>query len=444
MSESLIAISIESIQKAPYIGSDGRFAKTATVRGVSKQQDMCFTITTNLLSPEQIRVFELLARHGSTVVEVPKNWEYGYNGPGGWQEVVIQQAMDRIAKLYEGKEGIEPISAYDPELAEAILARLNESFPFPMSDHELKRALIPEPSNDALFTALEGLEIDGLVDGDGLIGNTSGRCSLVSMANIKINGEGRRHLQDDMRRKTARSSKQALHISDASASILMQLLAEFRERHLTHDDLRSTYQGLPPVELNRASVAEGISEVDFDLSMSDLESHDLVKTGPMVLIDSPPGMVVIGFRSKHEYSYLTVDGYREATKLESTPPTTLRSSGPLQAVIHGDQIINYGHAAAIGRQSHGQINYQGGWSEQQLHSLADELEQLRLEYRKVAISREDDRQLALLADAADEAEKGNGHGVAAVLANVGKKALEIAQSIGTDVAAKAIAEVIKG
>ena len=50
----------------------------------------------------------------------------------------------------------------------------------------------------------------------------------------------------------------------------------------------------------------------------------------------------------------------------------------------------------------------------------------------------------MLADAADEAEKGNGHGVATVLSRVGKKVLELAQSIGTDVAAKAIAEMIKG
>lgn len=116
---------------------------------------------------------------------------------------------------------------------------------------------------------------------------------------------------------------------------------------------------------------------------------------------------------------------------------------PSGYIVHGDQINNYGQAGAIGRQSHGQINFQGGWSEQQLHSLADELEQLRSEYRKLATSREDDRQLALLADAADEAEKGNGHGVAAALSKVGKKALEIAQSIGTDIAAKALVEMAK-
>jgi hypothetical protein len=67
-------------------------------------------------------------------------------------------------------------------------------------DHELKHIVVPGPSNDELFTILEVIAIDGLVDGDGLQGNTPGRCSLLSMANIRINGEGRRHLQDHMRR----------------------------------------------------------------------------------------------------------------------------------------------------------------------------------------------------------------------------------------------------
>jgi hypothetical protein len=51
--------------------------------------------------------------------------------------------------------------------------------------------------------------------------------------------------------------------------------------------------------------------------------------------------------------------------------------------------------------------------------------------------------LAGVADAADEAERGNGHDVAAVLSKVGKKALELAQNIGTDIAAKALVEMAK-
>ena len=317
---------------------------------------------------------------------------------------------------------------------------LNKAYPQSLHLLQIKYDLAIEPSDSALLNSLDALVGDNCIEGSYLRASVK----LRPMANIKITGDGRKYLQDEMKRKSAQS-RQTFHINDASAFILKQLLAEFRDQNLTHDDSRSQYQGLPPAELKLASVAEGISEVDFDLSMSDMQSCDLVKTGPMELVDSPPGMVVIGFRSKNEYSYLTVDGYREAVKLASMPTATVKSSPePSRAIIHGDQIINYGYAAAIGRQSHGQINYQGGWSDQQLHSLADELERLRAEYRKVATSREDDRQLSLLADAADEAEKGNGHGVATVLSRVGKKVLELAQSIGTDVAAKAIAEMIKG
>jgi hypothetical protein len=71
------------------------------------------------------------------------------------------------------------------------------------------------------------------------------------------------------------------------------------------------------------------------------------------------------------------------------------------------------------------------------------LERVRTEYRKSAVSRDDDKQIALLAEATDEAEKGNGHGVAAVLSKVGTKALHIAKDIGTDIAAKALVEMAK-
>jgi hypothetical protein len=79
-----------------------------------------------------------------------------------------------------------------------------------------------------------------------------------------------------------------------------------------------------------------------------------------------------------------------------------------------------------------------------LQRLAVELEQLRREFRKVASSREDDQQLALLGEAAGEAENGNASNVAAILSNAGTSVLKMAKDIGTDVAAKVIAELMKG
>jgi hypothetical protein len=116
-------------------------------------------------------------------------------------------------------------------------------------------------------------------------------------------------------------------------------------------------------------------------------------------------------------------------------------------IIHGDHIVNYGQAGAIGRHSQGIVNAQRLEQireEIDLPKLATELELLRTEYRKVALSREDDKQIALLADATDEAERGNGTGVLQILSNAGPSVLKMARDIGTDLVGKVIAELMKG
>jgi hypothetical protein len=116
-------------------------------------------------------------------------------------------------------------------------------------------------------------------------------------------------------------------------------------------------------------------------------------------------------------------------------------------VFHGDQINNYGQAGAIGRHSQGVVNLNERWKEIEqdtdLQVLALELDRLRTAYRKVASSREDDKQVALLGDAEEEAEKGNGRNMAAILSKVGRNVLNVAKDIGTDVAAKVIVELMK-
>jgi hypothetical protein len=124
------------------------------------------------------------------------------------------------------------------------------------------------------------------------------------------------------------------------------------------------------------------------------------------------------------------------------PPTPVASS-----VFQGDQIINYGPVGAVGRNAQGVINTHEQRTDNRqlvdLQVLAAQLEQLRAEYRKTATSREDDKQLALLGEAADAAEKGDDKGVASILAQAGKGILEMAKEIGTDVVAKVIAELAK-
>ncbi len=117
-------------------------------------------------------------------------------------------------------------------------------------------------------------------------------------------------------------------------------------------------------------------------------------------------------------------------------------------VFHGDQINNYGSIGALGRSAQGVVNvYEQSTDAQQqidLHALAVELEQLRSEFRRTAVSREDDRQLALLGDAAEAAEKGDSRSVGSILSRVGKGVLELAKDLGTEVAAKVIVEMTTG
>lgn len=99
---ALFVVSVESIQQEPCISSDGRFLKSAVIKGVSQDSEDSFEIRTGPLSSEQIRRCELLQRHGSTVVEIPHTWkwEHGEN----WEGEVIKAAMDRVAKRYENDE----------------------------------------------------------------------------------------------------------------------------------------------------------------------------------------------------------------------------------------------------------------------------------------------------------------------------------------------------
>jgi hypothetical protein len=129
---------------------------------------------------------------------------------------------------------------------------------------------------------------------------------------------------------------------------------------------------------------------------------------------------------------------------EDLPPSTPAAS----SVIHGDQIINYGPVGSVGRHAQGVIHAhdhrEAIGQMVDLQVLAVQLEQLRTEYRKTATSREDDKQIALLGDAADAAEKGDDKGVASILARTGKDVLKMAKDLGTDVVAKVIVEIMKG
>jgi hypothetical protein len=142
------------------------------------------------------------------------------------------------------------------------------------------------------------------------------------------------------------------------------------------------------------------------------------------------------------YIRATLDGRRH---LSSGAQSSTSVAGP---VFHGDQIVNYGPVGAVGRGAQGIVNINEPstyvWGDVDLQVLAVQLEELRNECRKRAVSREDDKQLTLLAEAAEAAEKGDDQGVASFLSRVSKSVLDAARDIGTDLAAKVIAEMLKG
>lgn len=126
-------------------------------------------------------------------------------------------------------------------------------------------------------------------------------------------------------------SRQLHALDEAARFILSLLLSEFRERKLTTSDLRETYKGMPPNELKRRCTIQGISDVDYDLAMKDLDQDNLVKTGPLEHVKNDPhsSLVFVGiFHSKNEYSYLTEDGYRQAVRLVPSEQATRHLQEP--------------------------------------------------------------------------------------------------------------------
>jgi len=118
------------------------------------------------------------------------------------------------------------------------------------------------------------------------------------------------------------------------------------------------------------------------------------------------------------------------------------------SVFHGDQIINYGQVAAIGRNASGAINfYQQQWQQIEnsvdLETLVTQLEQLRQELQRNATSRDDFKQLGLIAEAEEYAEKHDGGKVLEALSKTGRALFQLAEKIGAEVAAKVILKSLK-
>ena len=316
----LIAVSVDKIEPEPYIGHDGRQLRSVSFRANSAVEEACFTRHSGPLLPDLMPSCEKLQRHGFTVVEAPENWRWGhFQIEGGWQTLVLQQAIKRVETLPDQEEQGK-MTGYDAKLARRILETVARVFPAQLNMAELKHELSPEPSDEVLLTALDALLIDKLIEGPHI--RSGFKNELRDMALVRITSEGRKHLAD------------------------------------------------------------------------------------------------------------------------KTEPSSLQST-----VIEGDQIINYGSAAAIGRHAIGTINYyERLWHDignsVDTDVLSRQLEKLRAEMQATAATRYDYRQLGIVAEAEEYAEKKDGGKLLETLSKVGKEVLQAAERIGIEVAAKVISKAI--
>jgi hypothetical protein len=187
----LIAISFKRTLPQRVPGPGGRLYQSVEIRGDSRNRELAFTVECGPLSPERMEFCNRLKRHGFTVVEAPDDWRYGYHGAGGWKEVVIQRAFERMERL-QPIEGTNDMQEYDSELALSVLRVAGDRFPKRVRMDELKHALDPEPSNDQLMTAIDALLIDELIEGPHKRAGIYGELRFIDL--VQITGKGRKHL----------------------------------------------------------------------------------------------------------------------------------------------------------------------------------------------------------------------------------------------------------
>jgi hypothetical protein len=105
-------------------------------------------------------------------------------------------------------------------------------------------------------------------------------------------------------------------VDDVSKHILKYLLDDFQTRRLGADVLHTAYEGVKITDVKQKCLEgdKAANDVDFELSLKDLEDQGLVRTGPVVPFENKPGSGVfaIGTYSKREHVGLTDKGYRAA------------------------------------------------------------------------------------------------------------------------------------
>ena len=127
--------------------------------------------------------------------------------------------------------------------------------------------------------------------------------------------------------------------------------------------------------------------------------------------------------------------------IASSPNLAFTGSG--EAIMMRDKYTT-GQAGAVGPHSSAHdISFNQVWNQVEstidLPTLADELERVRIEMRRVAGGNpEQDLSVAQIAQAEISAKSGNGPSVIEHLRNAGKWALDVAKSVGAELAVAAI------
>ena len=184
----LAAIRVSSIGRSVVPGY-----RIATLVCESMEKKLSFKTDTNLLDPVTLETLERLQAYGFTVLELAPELLYEYDHTK-LMNTILAQALKHAATLRDLRGDSTMARGYDENLAKAVLQVLAPAFPDGLTNMEIKHALSDEPSDHALLKALDALEGDGFITGKGLRSSTSGRRELVVMANVKITGEGRKHL----------------------------------------------------------------------------------------------------------------------------------------------------------------------------------------------------------------------------------------------------------
>jgi hypothetical protein len=151
-------------------------------------------LQTNALSQELLEKFQQFLRHGFTVIEIPDYWVSEHSRPLQWRETFINQALNRVMQLKDDIDGERKLTMFDEGQANEVLTILASKYPHTVNMIDIKRSLVHEPSDDELLTTLQGLHIDGLITGDAIPDQMSGKRKLAAMMKIRITKEGRQHL----------------------------------------------------------------------------------------------------------------------------------------------------------------------------------------------------------------------------------------------------------